>query len=433
MLSGLRNIVKKEVKELVRDPRILLGIILVPLLILPLMGVMVTISQQSAQESMKNISVAVIDNDHGPFAENLTNFLGLYPNLRVEKLQASSVEEAAKGVQESNITAVILVPDGFSGNLTNGKKGNLEIYGVFRGTGGIAESGTFSIVNAVLQLFEQRLVTQTVEKASLNPDVVLDPVVMSTNSIVKGKPVIANPEALFAVAVSQFLGFPLAISLLVILAMQLAATSVASEKEEKTLETLLSLPLSRFTLLLGKLAGSVIVAALGAVATLFGVIYYINSLSFGATSSMMSVDLNAVGLSPGWVGYVVLGVSLFVSLVSALSLAVLVSVFAEDVRGAQSLLGFITIPVFLPMLVLMFTNINALPLPVRIILLAIPFTHPMLAAQAMLTGEYLTAMLGIVYVTFFTLAVLYLAARIFATEKILTMRLRLRRKKLKEE
>ena len=45
-----------------------------------------------------------------------------------------------------------------------------------------------------------------------------------------------NPDALFAISMSQFLGFPFAIIFLIILAMQLASTSVASEKEEKTLE-----------------------------------------------------------------------------------------------------------------------------------------------------------------------------------------------------
>jgi len=57
----------------------------------------------------------------------------------------------------------------------------------------------------------------------------------------------------------------------------------------------------------------------------------------------------------------------------------------------------------------------------------------MLAARASFTGDYTIAVLGIVYVTAFTLAVLYIAAKIFTTEKILTMRLRLRRQKIKRE
>ena len=50
----------------------------------------------------------------------------------------------------------------------------------------------------------------------------------------------------------------------------MAATSVASDKEEKTLETLLSLSINRFTILMGKLFGSILVALIGAVGYLVG-------------------------------------------------------------------------------------------------------------------------------------------------------------------
>lgn len=431
MFSGLRNIVKKEVKELIRDPRILLGIILVPLLIFPIMGFMIRTSQEAALESMKNISVAVIDNDKDVFAQNLTSTLKLYGNLKITTLNASNVDEVAIKVQESNATAIILIPEGFTENLTKGEKAQLEVYGVFRG-GGIAEGGAFSAVNSLLQWFEYGLTNQTLKEADLKPDAVLDPVKYSPKSIVRGKPVDINPDVLFTVAMSQSFGFPFGIMMLIILAMQLAATSVASEKEEKTLETLLSMPISRFTILIGKLTGSTVVAALGAVATIVGVSYYVGSFTFGAPTQM-AVDLSEIGLAPGLLGYAILGASLFVSLLSALALAVVISVFAEDVRGAQSLLGFVYLPLFIPMLVLMFTDINTLPLAMRIVLLAIPFTHPMLASRAIITGDYFTALWGIGYVTIFTLVILYVAARIFATEKILTMQLRLRRQKIKEK
>jgi len=50
----------------------------------------------------------------------------------------------------------------------------------------------------------------------------------------------------------------------------------------------------------------------------------------------------------------------------------------------------------------------------------------------LITGEYFTAIWGISYVTIFTIATLCVAARIFATEKILTARIRLGRKKTRE-
>jgi ABC-2 type transport system permease protein len=430
LLRGLRNIVTKEVKEMMRDPRILLGMILAPLLIFPLMGAAIRTSTEAVRESIKAVNIAVADFDKGPVAQNLTDYLASFPNIKLEFLDAQNIDEVATSVQASNATAVIVIPKGFSENVSSGKMAELKVYAVFK-EGSIAESVAFSAVPSLLEAFKQGLIRQTIQEEipSSNPVVVLNPVNVSQLSIVKGKATDANPSVLFTFAQTQFMSLPIALFMLIILAMQLASTSVASEKEDKTLETLMSLPLSRFTLLVGKLAGSTIVAAMGALATIFGVIYYMGSFTFGTPATTAPLDLTAIGLTPSLLSLIILGVSVFVSLLCALALAVVVSVFAEDVRGAQSLLGFVYTPLLIPMFVLMFADLNSLPFGLRIVLLALPFTHPMLAARATITGDYLTAILGIGYVAIFTLAILYIAARIFATEKILTMKLRLTRKK----
>src|SRR3990170_3422119 len=416
---------------MVRDPRILLGMILAPLLIFPLMGVVIRTSTEAVQQSMRTISIGVVDLDGGAVAQNLTDFLESIPNLKVDKFDTSNIDQVAVDAQSSNLTAVIEIPAGFSQNITNSKTAELKIYAIFRG-GGISEAGAFSMVQGLVEAFKQKLTQETVQQKFPDPNAVLNPMNVTQRAIVKGKPVSVNPSALFTFAQAQFLGLPLALFMLIILAMQLAATSVATEKEEKTLETLMSLPLSRFTLLMGKLAGSTVVAAIGAVTTVLGVIYYMGSFTFGAVAQQ-PIDLAAVGMAPSLLSYIILGLSVFVALLAALALAVVVSVFAEDVRGAQSLLGFVYTPLLIPMLVLMFADINTLPLGFRIFLLALPFTHPMLAARATITGDYFTAAWGIGYVAIFTLVILYLAARIFATEKILTAKIRLGRKKPREE
>jgi ABC-2 type transport system permease protein len=429
--NALLNIVTKEVKEMMRDPRILLGMVLAPLIIFPLMGFMLRTSTEAMQESLRTVPIAIADFDHGAVAKNLTDFLKSMPNVKVEIIEAQSIDEVAASAQALNVTSVVIIPKGFSSNITAGERAELKVYGVFR-SGGIGESLTFSAAQSLVELFKQKLINETVQTMFPDNPNVLDPLAISQDSIIKGKPVDVNPSALYSFTQAQSFGLPLALFMLIILAMQLASTSVATEKEEKTLETLMSLPLNRFTLLIGKLAGSTLVAAIGAVATIFGVIYYMGSFAFGI-STQPSVDLAAIGLAPSLLSYVILGVSVFVALLSALALAVVISVFAEDVRGAQSLLGFVYMPLLIPMFALMFTDLNTLPFGFQILLLALPFTHPMLAARATITGDYLTAVLGIGYVALFTLVILYIAARLFATEKILTAKIRLGRKKVKEE
>ena len=428
MLSGLGNVVVKEIKELVRDPKILLGMIIVPLVMFPLMGFAIQTSVKTAEEGMRGISMAVMDLDEGPVAGNLTKFLADL-NVTIIEIDGSDFAEAVDYVQRSNLTGLVVVPAGFSRNITEGSKAELDVYIVFRGQG-IAESTRSSMISTLLNTFEERLIVQKVrEEFPENAETVLNPIAMSEKSIIKGKPTNIHPSAIFSIMMSQSLGMPMGIMMLLIFAMQLAATSVASEKEEKTLETLLTLPVNRFTILVGKLTGSIIVAIVGAAAFIVGASYYGISVT-GMIPADVGVDLAAIGLAQTPISYLLLGISLFMSLLSALALAVSISVFADDVRGAQSLVGPLTMLFVFPMLFIMLTDIYSLPFPLMIILLAIPFTHPMLASNVAFTGDYLTAVGGIVYMAIFTVAVLYIAARIFGTEKILTAKLKFRRLRL---
>ena len=423
MFKGLFNVIVKEVKELVRDPTLLLGMIIVPLIMFPLMGFAVQTSMKAAEESMESISIAVMDLDKGTVAENLTDFLTTL-NVTIVKINDLNLTEAVNYVEQSNLTGLIVIPLNFTNNITGGLKAELDVYTVFRG-GGIAESASSSTISDLLKSFEESLVVQKVGEKFQDPKTVLNPIDTSEKSIVKGKSVNIHPSVLFGLMMSQSMGMPIGIMMLLIFAMQLAATSVASEKEEKTLETVLTLPVNRFTILAGKLTGSIIVAVMGAIAYIVGFTYYMSSF-MGMMPAETGVDLAAIGLAPTPISYLLLGISLFMALISALALAVSISIFAEDVKGAQALVGPLSMLLIFPMIFMMFTDIYALPFPLMIVLLAIPFTHPMLASKVAFTGDYLTAVIGIVYMSFFTMAVLYIAARLFGTEKILTAKLKFR-------
>jgi ABC-2 type transport system permease protein len=68
-----------------------------------------------------------------------------------------------------------------------------------------------------------------------------------------------------------------------------------------------------------------------------------------------------------------------------------------------------------------------LPLALKIVFYAIPFSHPIIASRAIIMGDYWTAISGIVYVSIVTMIVMYAASRLFATEKILTAKIRFKR------
>ena len=310
MLKGLLNIVIKEVKELVRDPKILLGMIIVPLIMFPLMGFAIQTSMETAEQSIEQTSIALIDLDQGPVAESLENYLALF-NFTITHFDGVSLDEALTKVQESNFTNLVIVPSGFSQDIIEDQTATLTVYTPFKGGGGIATSSRSSAINSILYSFESAIVNQKINEGfpESNSTKILNPIILSEKSIVKGKSADVSPDILFGLMMSQSTVMPVGMITLLIFAMQLAATAVASEKEEKTLETLLTMPINRTMILAGKLTGSIIVAIVGALAYLVGFSYYMSS--YTSLIPTGGVDLAALGLAPTIASYTILGISLF--------------------------------------------------------------------------------------------------------------------------
>jgi len=427
LLEGLMTIVIKEVKELARDPKILLSMIIVPLIMFPLMGFALQISMESAEQRIEETSIAIINQDQGTIALSFENYFSSF-NFTITSLDDVSLDQAIVQTQDTNITNLIIIPEGFSQNITDGKTGSLTIYTPFEGGGGIASASQSSAISSILYSFRNYILDQRIKQGfpDANTTEILNPISYKDKSIVKGKATDVSPDTLFSLMMSQSIAMPAGIMALLIFAMQLAATAVASEKEEKTLETLLTMPINRTTILAGKLTGSIVVALVGSIAYIIGFMYYMNS--FTGLIGTTNVDLVALGLAPTVESYAILGVSLFMALLSALALAISLSIFAEDVRGAQALVGPLSILFIIPMMFTMYTDINALPFPLSIILLAIPFTHSMLSTNVSFTGNYIGALGGIAYMAVFTIVVLFIASKLFGTEKILTAKLKFQRK-----
>ena len=409
MLRGFGNFLLKELKELIRDPKILLGTIIVPLIMFPILGAVMSFSVQSAQETAGKTTVIILNHDGGN--ASLEFITHINSSLRVVEAQVATITDAIPLLADNNATEIIEIPADFTVNVTSAQAVQVKFCSVFAGSGLFEGIGS-SIVDTLVEQFNRNNA----------PDLVLP----EKSAIVKGKIIEGvDPRMLSGLMISQAIAMPITMMILLSYSMQIAATSVAMEKEEKTLETVLTLPMDRFAILMGKLSGSIIVAGFGALAYMIGFNYYLGSFTTMIPTGA-NIDLVSLGLVPSLSGYLLLGISLFVALLSALALAVIISSFAEDVRSAQSMVGYIYPFIYLPSLALMYLDINALPLAVRTIIYAIPYSHPIIASKAVTMGDYWTAILGIVYVAVFTVVIMYVASRLFATEKILTAKLRFR-------
>jgi ABC-2 type transport system permease protein len=416
MLKGFQTILIKELKELIRDPKILIGMIVLPLVIFPVMGLVLGYAVESAQEQAQQATLLVVNNDGGNWSQVFIDYLNhagiktaVVDNLTAEQVVTQDL------LNQNNSTQFIEIPDGFSANMTEHTNGNLDViaivnvYGFFQGGSIFSDIGSAGITTLI---------------SSYNRVIAPNVLYTTQSTIIKGEiQEGVDPSTLSGLLISQSLALPITMMIMLTYAMQIAATSVAMEKEEKTLETLLTVPVDRFAILMGKLSSTIIVAGVASITVLVGYTYMLGSFTMGIPTET-AVDLVKLGLVPSPFGYLLLGISLFITLLSALALAVIMSAFSEDVRGAQALIGYIYPLIFIPSFVLIYLDINTLPLALKAVLFAIPYSHPIIASKAVVLGDYGTVIFGIIYVAAFTIVIMYIASRLFATEKILTAKLK---------
>jgi len=423
-LGSFTSIVYKEIKELIRDPKILFGVVLLPLLLYPLMGQGIQISQQAVETSIRGAKFSIYSDDIGQIAGILTQYITT--NNTATIINASNLQDALVKFKDSDSIAMIYIPPNYSQNITDGLKGRVKIFGNLKNLN-IAEASSTEVAGSLINLYNYYYSLAMIKQLLVasgeigNPTAIRDPIYLSYASIIKGNVIEVAPSQITNLIMSQNIMLPIMVMMMVIFAIQMAATSIALEKEQKTLETLMTLPVGRLTILGGKLTGSVVIAVAGSISYMIGFSYYTNS-AFSFAPQMTSVNLTGSGIGIQPIGYALLGIVMFVTLVSALALAISLAVFTDSVRSAQSLTGVLIVPLIIPAMILMFSDIEMLPPTVQWIMLAIPYTHTMLATKAAFLGNYWIVIRSIAYISVFTLVVLWIAAKIFSTERIITAR-----------
>lgn len=432
MVNALTTLIIKEIKELLRDPKILVGTVIMPLIMFGILGSIFNISMSSARESFESISIIVVDEDNGWVSSAFKNFIENFSATKINAFYVQNLNIALEELKRTNASGIIVLPKDLSQNISKGVRGEIFSY-VSLNTLSIMEQGKAATFQSLVEAFNKILSLQIISSKipSMNPSFVSNPIAGGYYTYFRGNVVNVSPQTITGTLYLQMMMMPIVIMIMLFSAMTMASTAIALEKETKTLETLLTLPVNRLTILVGKLSGSLFVAVLGTVAYLFGFNYYMSSLT-GGFVEQQNIDLSALGITITPLGYTLMGIVFFISIVATLALAVSFSVFSEDVRSAQTSISYIYIIILVPTLILMFIDINTLPMISQILIYLIPFTHTLVATKNILIGDYTLLPLNIGYLTIFTVAILYVAAKLFTTEKIFTTKISFKRKRTKE-
>ncbi|MCA6214326.1 ABC transporter permease [Thermococcus bergensis] len=423
-MSDFWILVMKELKDLLRDKGLIFGIIIVPLIIYPALGQMMQVGFEQAQEETK---VVLVNLDEGQYGDLLIKALEAAPNVTLTKIEALSVDEALQKAQEENYNMIVIIPQNFSRAIENNQKAQVEVYGIIRGiSGGMREAVSEGRINAVLTVLNEYLAKLKIQQnMEGDPEAILKPIDAKSFTVIKGRVVAIPPSLVANLITSQSFSMPIVIFIMIILVAQMSAGSMAMEKENKTLETLLTLPVKRITIVAGKMVGTAVIGIIAAIAYMIGMRNYLGSLT---SSAQVGITLEELGLTVTPQGAALFVLIMFLAMIFALSFAMLLAVFAEDTKSANTVVSAGIMPLTFPTFILMFADLETLPLAIKYLLLAIPFSHPILASRAMLMGEYSTMYASAVYLGVLSVLMLLITARFFTTEKLLTAKLRLRRR-----
>jgi ABC-2 type transport system permease protein len=216
-------------------------------------------------------------------------------------------------------------------------------------------------------------------------------------------------------------------------------SAISTEKIDKTLETLLSAPVSRLSVLGSKMLAAAIVALLNAVAYMFAFSSYMGGIMGQAMDSdvsqavgqamTMSDILKELGLKMTVGGYFLLGLQMFMTIMIALSVSLILGAMVTDTKSAQTLIMPVMFSAMIPYMVSLFANINTLSPVIKVAVWAIPFTHTFTAINNIMFGNWTVFWGGLAYQFIFFIVCMYLALKLFTSDKIFTISLNLGQKR----
>lgn len=416
----LRRLVVKEIKDLLRDRKILFGMIFMPLIIYIAMGAFFgTITKYSVGQVRETLSagirLAVIDLDKNVYSRMLIDYLRKV-NATITLFDESI--NPIKLLKTDKYMGVVIVPRGFSDNISVGIPGHIEIY-VRLGDISVTSFSLANVIAGIVSGFEDHLSSLIISNSTrLPPKFVTNPINVESTVVIANR---AYPMASIGAFYGQLFMLPIAPMIVMVYAASIAATSIGVEKEEKTLEVLLTLPIRRRTIALAKLSGTLIIALMASLSTMIGFYFYLRGIYSGIEydgDSGVGEVTNIVGII-GASGLVMYALSVFMTVMLTSTIGLYLGSYGEDVRGAQSMVGLIWMAVFLPLYAAMFIDFKLSPLLVTLAVSLIPFTSPLITLKSAITNNILYGALSLTSTIATWLLMVYLLSKRFEGEKLL--------------
>lgn len=244
-------LLKKEIKELLTAQLVIT--IAVTLLVFHVIGK--AVGSHNKSSAARN-GIVVLDLDRSDLSARLIKAIAgarTKPSAAPQRDIAAAMAAPEYAAENS----FMVIPAGLQAAVRAGKVSNIEYYSRFRRqASGLGPAIAASQIRRTQQAAARETAAYLMQLRlpGLDPDFLRDPAPPREFAVVNGRTAEVSLSQVIGFIQSQSYFFPIAVFFIVILSAQMIMTAVASEKENKTLETLLSSPLDRRLLVMSKLA-----------------------------------------------------------------------------------------------------------------------------------------------------------------------------------
>ena len=347
-------IFKKEFKELLRDRKTIIFMILLPLLLFPaIFGVGIFFMSNAAEKAENEIlKYAIVGEAYAPdIVESFSQASDKFELVAIDGANTATStatspdkEGYAKLIKNETLDFVLVIPETFNPDILTSGQHKIVLYlndaGLNKVYGRVAEIIDVYMDEYQLSAFTQLGLNESQQEALLKP-------------ISIEKQNIADDREVWGERIGGFL--PYFIFILCLQgAMAPAADLGAGEKERGTLETLLISPMDRYKLVLGKfftVSAAGIITALITVSSmaLWGIV-----LSQGMAIEFVVEVMSMIGI----VDFVLIFLMLVPVVAVFAAILLSLSIYARSFKEAQSYMGSLIMVVIFPVLIAMMPGVE---------------------------------------------------------------------------
>ncbi len=392
-------VAKKEIIEFIRDWRTIVALVLIPLLLFPLLFIAFPVVMQNEAAELEEKSIQVLIQSDGIDSLLIQDIENQSAIITQEQMPTNLTTLADPANNTDQLRSLE-----FDAILRIEERNETWYYAILHLSTSEQSNEARSRILEVLFQWEENLTIERIESAGLDVESTLNP--LQWDGSISGADVATKGEQA-GMLLSLFIPFVLAIWT-ASAAVQPAIDMTVGERERGTLESLLSLPLSRTELLLGKWLAVVSITAVGVTLQIGGLLFGIAYLA--------SDFIDVPSLSFGSIFLLALAVGFYGTMIVALYLAL--AMRSKSVKEAGSVLTPITLAMILPILLTQFINLD----DVEMFWFGIPFVNVLLGLRELLLNRIIIehVIVWIFVSSLVCLLTIRYAAKQFRREDIIT-------------